>query len=110
MASALKKIKPQEFRVALGLVDIGVNENTASIILDTVLAIDRMGLQFDVKSAVEILVKHQEAAKEKSKREQELKIRYRTLSELHEPKSQHKLHKQIGVEMESIIKELENLK
>jgi hypothetical protein len=110
MASALKKIKPQEFRVALGLVDIGVNENTASIILDTVLAIDKMGLQFDVESAVKILVKHKEAAYDKSKREQELKIRYKTLSELYEPKSQHKLHKQIGNDMESIIKELENLK
>ena len=110
MASVLKKIKPNEFRVALGLVDIGVNENTASIILDTVLAIDKMGLQFDVESAVKILVKHKEAANDKSKHEQELKVRYKTLSELYEPKSQHKLHKQIGAEMESIIKELESLK
>lgn len=108
MASALKKIKAKEFRVALGLVDIGVNENTASIILDTVLTIDRMGLQFDVESAVQILIKHQQAAKEKSLREQELKTRYKTLSELYEPKSQHKLHKQIGVEMDNILKELES--
>jgi hypothetical protein len=108
MGSALKKIKPNEFRVALGLVEIGVNENTASIILDTVLAIDEMGLEFDVKTAVEILVKHKEAVNEKSIKEQELKIRYKTLSELYNPKSQHKLHKQISMQMDDILKQLES--
>lgn len=112
MASALVKLKPQHVVTALAMAGLETTEQQAGIIQDVIHCLIDKKTDFSVDDAVEITVKN--AEKDKDKETMEVKIlklkeRYKTLSELYDPKSKSKTQLKIGHEMEVIMLKLPTL-
>lgn len=105
MESQLKKLPNNYVTTALAMVGINAKENVAGLIQDTIHALIEMGGDFDLETASKLVVKHQF---EPDNRLAELKAQYRILSEVHEPKSNHRTHKKIDKILDDLLKEIES--
>ena len=100
-----KKLSNQEVATGLAMVGLSVSENVAGLIQDTMHALIDQGNQFDLHTAVTIQSNYNS---HKTKIE-ELNAQYRVLSELYNPKSKHKTQINIGLLLNDILKQIENI-
>lgn len=107
MESQLKTLSNQHVATALAMVGIAVKENVAGLIQDTIHSLIEMGDQFDLVTASKLVVKH---GFEPDNKLTQLKAQYSVLSELYDPKSNHRTHRKMGNMLDEILKEIESYK
>ena len=100
-----KKLSNQEVATGLAMVGLSVSENIAGLIQDTMHALINQGDQFDLLTAVSI----QSNYNSHKHKVEELNAQYRILSELYNPKSKHKTQVKIGLLLNDILKQIENI-
>jgi hypothetical protein len=107
MESQLKTLSNQHVATALAMVGIGVKENIAGLIQDTIHSLIEMGDQFDLMTASKLVVKHKF---EPDNTLTKLKAQYAVLSELYDPKSNHKTQRKMGNMIDELLKQIESYK
>jgi hypothetical protein len=100
-----KKLSNHEVATGLAMVGISVSKNVAGLIQDTIHALIDQGDQFDLNTAVSIQSNYNSDETVIG----ELNAQYRVLSELYNPKSKHKTQINIGLLLNDILKQIENI-